>query len=482
MKILIAASEAVPFAKTGGLADVAGVLLNEYRGLGEDASLMLPLYPVIAENFGLSDTGARVSIAVGKEKFEGSILSFKSDIFFIECDAFFNRAELYGTPEGDYADNLKRFIFFDRAVLEACESLGLRPDIIHCNDWHTGLVPLYLKTLYKNDFFSKTATLMTIHNMGYQGLFDASDYSLLGLGREWFSPEGIEFYGRISLLKAGIVAADVITTVSNTYSKEILTPEFGFGLEGVLRKRADRLHGVINGLDTAQWNPEKDMYIPEHYSSGNISGKAICKRELLRECSLNADMADDPLVAFVGRLSEQKGIDILADAMDAIVASGAGVVILGKGDERFQSLAANLSERYQGAVFARIGFNESFGHRIYAGSDIFCMPSRYEPCGVGQLIAMRYGSVPVARKTGGLVDTITDIGAEGASGTGFLFEAGTASSLIGCLNRAFAAYRDGRRWRDIVVNAMENDFSWESSARRYLTLCAEAVKNKAGGN
>ena len=480
MKILIATPEATPYVKTGGLADVAGALLKEYTRMNHQPSLVLPLYRKIREHFHLTDTGHRVIIPIGDQRMTGRIFSHGPFAYFLECDEFFDREDLYGTPDGDYPDNAARFIFFARAVLEACIALGLEPDVIHCNDWQTGLLPLYLRTLYHNDLFSRTATLITIHNLGYQGLFDASSLPLTGLPAEWFNPEGIEFYGKVNFLKAGLVASDAITTVSTTYAKEILTPEYGYGLDGFLKTRASAVHGIINGIDTEEWDPLRDIFIPGTYGASDLSGKTACKGELMRECSLSARNKNSPLLSFVGRLSAQKGLDIFIEAADDMMAAGVNVIILGKGDEEIQNSILGLARKHKGKVFVKIGYDEAFAHRVYAGSDLFLMPSRYEPCGLGQLIAMRYGTIPVARKTGGLNDTITDYDYLRGTGTGFLFDDYRASALKECLGRALCAYMDTHRWKKIVSAAMAQDFSWGRSAREYLALYTDAINRKRG--
>jgi starch synthase len=476
MKILIATPEATPYVKTGGLADVTGALLKEYTRMNLQPTLVLPLYRQIREQFTLADTGHRVTVPMGNRTVSGRILSHGPSAYFLECDKFFDRTDLYGTPAGDYPDNAARFTFFSRAALEACIALRLEPDVIHCNDWQTGLMPLYLRTLYRNDLFSRTASLMTIHNLGYQGLFDVSHLPLTGLPAEWFNPEGIEFYGKINFLKAGLIAADIITTVSKTYAKEILTPEYGHGLDGFLRKRESVIHGIINGIDTDEWDPLKDTFIPLPYGATDLSGKKVCKNDLMKECSLSTHKRDIPLLSFIGRLSAQKGLDIFIEAADDIMAAGVHVIILGKGDKEIQDNILSLARKHRGRIFVKIGYDEAFAHRVYAGSDLFVMPSRYEPCGLGQLIAMRYGTIPVARRTGGLEDTIADYGPLRSSGTGFLFDEYRASSLKDCLERALCAYMDTQRWRKIISSAMAQDFSWQRSAKEYITLYADTTK------
>jgi starch synthase len=478
MKVLLAASEATPYVKTGGLADVSGALLREYREMNMEAYLMLPLYRTVRERFKLKDTGLRIKVPIGGTWAEGRIFSHERACYFLQCDQFFDRADLYGAPEGDYPDNAERFAFFCLAVLEGCRLLGLRPDVIHCNDWQTGLVPLYLKTVYHTDFFSSTATLLTVHNLGYQGLFDVSRFPATGLPWTWFNPEGLEFYGKINFLKAGLIASDIITTVSDTYAREVLTPEYGFGLDGVLRKRSSDLYGVINGIDMQEWNPHDDASIAAQYDASHPAGKAACKEHLVRECSLNAGEKNAPVVSMIGRLSAQKGIDIFSEAADEIVSLGARLIVLGKGDEHYQTLLLGLGEKHKGAVFVKIGYDEAFAHRIYAGSDLLLMPSHYEPCGLSQLVAMRYGTVPVARKTGGLADTIADYEPLRGRGTGFLFQDYTASSLAGCFRRALCVYADRRRWKKVVTEAMGMDFSWRSSAMKYIGLYKKAGEGK----
>jgi starch synthase len=480
MRILIASPEATPYVKTGGLADVAGALFKEYARMSLQPFLVLPLYRQVREHVKLTDTGQRVNVPMGSRRVSGRILSHGASSYFLECDEFFDRTDLYGTPQGDYPDNAARFTFFARAALEACLALRLEPDVIHCNDWQTGLIPLSMKTLYPSKSFRGTATIMTIHNLGYQGLFDAAFLPFTGLPAKWFHPEGIEFYGKLNFLKAGLVASDIITTVSNTYAKEILTPEYGHGLDGFLRTRASVIHGIVNGIDTDEWDPCKDTFIPAPYSAGDLSGKTVCKNELMKECSLVNHDGDMPLLSFVGRLSAQKGLDIFMAAADDIISAGVKVIILGKGDAEIQNNILRIAGRHKGTLFVKAGYDEAFAHRVYAGSDLFLMPSRYEPCGLGQLIAMRYGTIPVARRTGGLEDTISDYKPLEGSGTGFLFEDYKASALKDCLGRALCAYMDTARWKGIISRAMAQDFSWKRSATEYLTLYADALQRARG--
>lgn len=479
MKILIATPEAVPYAKTGGLADVAGTLLKEYRGMNKEAYIILPLYKSIKKrDMTLKDTGLKIKIPIGDREIEGKIFSDRSSAYFIDCDEFFGREELYGTPRGDYIDNASRFIFFSRGVLETCRTLNFKPDVIHCNDWQTGLIPLYLKTIYFDTFFKDTASLFTIHNLGYQGLFPASEMPLTGLGWELFTPEGIEFYGDVSFLKAGLISADVLTTVSNTYAKEILQKEFGFGLEGVLQKRAKDLYGVINGIDYNEWDPSRDEFIPKKFSIDSLQGRAECKRRLVKEASLHK--VDRPLIGMVGRFSAQKGLDLVLQSLEELAVLGVNLVLLGKGDELFHIGFSEAAQKYKGRVFVNIGFEETLAHRIYAGSDFFLIPSKYEPCGLGQLISMRYGSIPIGRKTGGIADTVQDYNPLASKGTGFLFSDFTPSAMQDAIKRALCLYTDRDKMRKVIRDAMKMDFSWKRSAERYIELYDYAVKKRRG--
>ena len=482
MKILMTAPEAVPFIKTGGLADVAGSLCKEYRGMKHEAYSILPLYKKIKDSFPLDDTGLTIKVPVGNRLKDGRIFSYRSSAYFIGSDEFFDRQELYGTAAGDYSDNASRFIFFARGLIEACRALNFQPDIIHCNDWQTGLVPLYLKTLYKDDkYFRDTATLFTIHNLGYQGLFPASEMPLTNLDKDFFRPEGIEFYNQVNFLKAGIISSDILNTVSLTYSREILSSNAGFGLDGVLRNRVKDLFGVINGIDYEEWDPVKDKFLSAHFSNRNLSGRAACKRELIKSLfkEESAGAEQMPLIGIVSRLSAQKGLDLVLQSLPELLSyDGVRLVILGKGDESIQSALVKAAETYKGRLSVTIGFNDMLAHRLYAGTDFFLMPSKYEPCGLGQMIAMRYGSIPVARATGGLVDTIQDFEPLTSTGTGFLFHDYTSSALLSALKRAFCVFTEKNKMKKMINDGMKRDFSWKKSAGQYIELYGKAVKKK----
>ncbi len=480
MRIAIVTSEAVPFSKTGGLADVAGTLFKEYLAMKHDALLFVPFYKSTAEKFSgmIKDSGIEIDIAMGNairtcKIFTGIMSAPTPNIFFIGNEDFFFRDELYGTTAGDYPDNDQRFVFFSKSVLEICKKLELQIDIMHCNDWQTGLIPLYMKTLYRQvPNLKKTASVFTIHNLGYQGLFQAHTLEITGLDASLFNPEGIEFFGKINFLKAGIIGADQITTVSKTYAEEIRSHEYGFGLEGILTKRSAAISGILNGIDYTQWDPSTDTFITKKYDRSDLSGKQACKKRLVTEASLKSK-APGPLMCFIGRLSSQKGVDLLADAIPYIQSQGANMIVIGRGDGSYQAMLKAASKGFSDSFFFYREFNEPFAHLAYAGSDVFLMPSRYEPCGLGQMIAMRYGTLPVARKTGGLSDTIED------DKTGFLFEEYSVPAFINAVRRAVKAFDDKKAWRKMMGNAMKKDFSWGKSVQAYIAIYQNALKMDA---
>lgn len=471
----------MPYAKTGGLADVTGALVREFRRRRHKASLILPLYSSIRGKFKLQKTGKTIRVPMGNFALDGAIYSVgKSrmpEAYFVECNQLFDRPELYGTAYGEYGDNAVRYIFFCRAVLEVCIALDLHPDIIHCNDWQTGLIPLYLKSLYAHyRQFSRTASLFTVHNLGYQGNYEAGNLPLTGLGWDYFVPERLEFYGTISLMKAGLIYADLLNTVSKTYSREILEPENGFAMEGVLNKRRQDLFGIVNGIDDQEWDPQKDAFLPSNYSVMNLKGKAVCRRQLIRYAGFFDSKA--PIISAVTRLSYQKGLDLILEAIDELLRLGANILVLGRGEDIYQSALAAKAEEHKGKVSLHIGFEEQFAHLIYGGSDFFLMPSRYEPCGIGQLIAMKYGTIPIARKTGGLADTIADYDHLAGRGSGFLFEEYSSHALLSAAKRAFCVFADRKKMQGLICRAMEENFSWKMAAEGYLDLYRKAGAHK----
>ena len=457
MKILLCSSEVVPFAKTGGLADVAGSLPLYLKKLKADIRVCMPKYKC-------------VNVKGRKAKMAGSI-----PVYFIQNDKYFNRPFLYGTEKGDYPDNLERFSFFSKAVLELLKKEDFKPDVIHCNDWQTALIPVYLKTIYKDDtFYKDIKTVLTIHNMAYQGTFAKEQYPAIGIGWEHFHMEGLEFYGIVNLMKGGLVFSDYITTVSPTYSKEIQTSEFGCKLEGVLAKRKDALAGILNGIDYDEWNPGQDKELFRRYSHSLAADKVYNKVGLQKECGLPVQ-PDIPLLGVVGRLAHQKGFDILAEKINEICSMNLQFVLLGTGDEVYHKLMHDIAKKYPKKTSINIKFDAILAKRIYAGSDMFLMPSRYEPCGLGQLISLRYGTIPIVRKTGGLADTITEFNIQTQEGNGFIFEEYSAEELLNAIKRALDVYKDRKLWLNLVKKAMEYDFSWDSSAKEYIKLYKKVV-------
>ncbi len=472
MKVLMVSPEAVPYAKTGGLADVAGALVSELVKKKVDTLLVMPFYSTVARHFNPEDTGKSVKIKIGDKTHEGRILRDKHAVF-LKCSELYDRAELYGTPEGDYPDNARRFVFLSRGALEAAKALDFKPNIVHCHDWQAALIPLYLKSLYSKDpFFAGAKSVMTIHNLGYQGVFPADLYSITGLGPELFTPEGVEFYGNVNFLKAGLISADMITTVSPNYAREILLPENGFGLDGVLKSRSGSLRGILNGIDETEWDPAKDKSLPSNYYAVDLAGKAACRKKLISECGLKEGRGG--LVAsFVGRLSGQKGVDVIIEAAPEILSMGVNLVFLGKGDVAYQKALQEFGRSHAGRVFANIGFDEGFSRLVYAGSDIFLMPSRYEPCGLGQMIALRYGTPPVACRTGGLADTITDYDPYSGKGNGFLFDGASASGLLQAVKLAVCAFSVPKRRESIIKAGMRAGFTWKKAVLGYTGIYKE---------
>lgn len=464
MKIAICASEVVPFAKTGGLADVAGALPLALGELGQDVIVVMPGYKEI-QNSCL--TAGRQKL---KEGVSYSIISKNIKVYFIENDKYFNRDGLYGDKSGDYKDNLDRFSYYCRRTLDLLKEINFKPDIIHVHDWQAALVLVYLKTLYKKDpLYKNTGTILTIHNIGYQGLFAKEEFPKMGLDWSLFNIEILEFYGKINILKGGIVFSDIINTVSPTYSKEIQTKEFGFGLEGVLSKRKQSVFGVLNGLDYSIWNPETDKLIVKNYSSLNLQDKYKNKEELQRICKLPIKM-DIPLLGIVSRLAEQKGFDILASSIEAICKMDLQLVILGTGDLKYHIILEDLAKKFPKVISLHLKFDNPLAHKIYAGSDIFLMPSKYEPCGLGQMISLRYGTLPLVFKTGGLADTVT-------KDNGFVFDKYRKEDLIKTVEKAIQTFKNKKIWLELIQRAMQYNFSWQESAKQYLKLY-EAMSTK----
>ncbi len=463
MRIVMCASEVVPFAKTGGLADVAGALPVALEGLGENVIVVMPRYKVIQNS--------KFKIQNSKEGTPYSTIGKNINVYFIENDNYFNRDGLYGDKTGDYKDNLDRFAYYCKRTLEFLKEIKFKPDIIHCHDWQSSLIPVYLKTLYANDaFYKNTKTILTIHNIGYQGLFPKEEFQHLGLDWSLFNMEGLEFYDKINILKGGIEFSDIINTVSPTYSKEIQTKEFGFGLEGVLNKRRDCVFGILNGLDYSIWDPETDKFIAKNFSAKTIEDKYKDKEDLQKICNLPLKK-DIPLFGIVSRLAEQKGFDILADGIDTICKMGLQLVILGTGDMKYHSIMEDMVKKYPKVISLHLKFDDPLAHKIYAGSDIFLMPSKYEPCGLGQLISLRYATIPLVFKTGGLADTVN-------RDNGFIFDQYGKGGLIKTIKKAVNAFADKDKWNALMRKAIACDFSWGESAKEYIRLYVKTHAKK----
>lgn len=456
MKIAFCASEAVPFAKTGGLADVAGALPIALEELGQEVIVIMPEYRSV-------HSPKCPAIHRHKKDISYSVIGKNTRVYFIESKQYFGRDGLYGGKNGDYPDNLERFSYYCRRSLELLKEIGFCPDIIHVHDWQASLIPVYLKSIYRKDpFYGDASTLLTIHNIGYQGLFPKEVFPKTGLDWDFFSIDGLEFYGKINILKGGIVFSDMINTVSPTYASQIQTAQFGFGLEGLLQSRSARLFGILNGLDYKVWDPAVDKLIARDYSVYSLSEKYVNKDQLQSSCGLKVDR-DIALAGMVSRLAEQKGLDILVPAIDSLVRAGIQLVVLGTGDLEYHRALQKAAKKYPGSLALSLKFDNELAHRIYAGCDIFLMPSRYEPCGLGQMISLRYGSIPVVFKTGGLADTVNE-------DNGFVFDKYSKQELIAKVKAAAAAFRDRENWRSLIQRAMRCDFSWEGSAKGYLKL------------
>lgn len=480
MNILLATSEAVPFAKTGGLADVCGALPLELARLGHRTAVILPCYTHARKcGLPLDATGIVFSIPIGSKTVRGRLLRSNlpdSDVpvYLVEQDDYFDRPGLYGQDGKDYIDNCERYVFFCRAVVEAIRLVDLPVDVLHANDWQTGLIPAYLKIECRGvPGYEHVGTLFTIHNMAYQGQFWHWDMLLTGLDWKYFNWQQMEFFGHLNLMKTGLVFADALNTVSPRYAQEIQTPEFGCGLEGALAQRRDVLSGIINGVDYREWNPQTDPHLAKSYSVETVAaGKAECKLALQRQMGLTP-APRTPLVAFVGRLAEQKGIDLVATVMQNWADENVQWVLLGTGEPKYHQLFTQLSAQNPGRISARLEFSNALAHRIEAGADIFLMPSRYEPCGLNQLYSLRYGTPPVVRATGGLADTIVDATAAtlaAGTATGFVVSEHTPQALSSALRRAFDCYAREGEWLRLVATGMKQNWSWRRSAQDYARL------------
>lgn len=471
MRILFVSSEGLPFSKTGGLADVIEALPKALAEAGHQVAVVLPRYR------GTKATGVVMSsmtIPVGPQLRFPAILSTEPlhDVryFFVDDPAYFDRDGLYGNSNGDYPDNPERYSEFCRAAIEIAKHIW-QPDVIHCHDWQTALVPVLLASSYGDDPAVKDLPVVfTIHNMGYHGHFPKSVLGRIGVSEEIYNRGGIEFYGDVNFLKAGIVYSDYLTTVSKKYAEEIRTAEFGNGLEGVVNGRGDRLVGILNGVDYTAWSPDKDQLIAAKFSAKDLSGKLTCKQDLLQTFDLPAEHAGHPLIGIVSRFVDQKGFDLIADRAHELMNEDLVLVVLGSGERRYEDLFRALGKAYRGRVGVKIAYDDALAHRIEAGADMFLMPSRYEPCGLNQIYSLKYGTVPIVRATGGLDDTIEPFDLEHGTGTGFKFAEYTGDALLWAVRQALHHYSDERIWKRIQLNGMAKDFSWKSPAAEYAKL------------
>ncbi|RNC70657.1 MAG: glycogen synthase GlgA [Desulfuromonadales bacterium] len=484
MKILLVASEVTPFAKTGGLADVAASLPKALRRMGHDARIIMPFYKGTAEGgFPVRKARKSVEVPLGGVVHKGFLRQTSLGdvpVYLMENRELFGRDYPYGPPEGDYPDNARRFAFFCRGVLQFLKRLDFRPDVIHCHDWQAALIPTILGAELRDDpFFARTTVVFTIHNLSHQGIFPPSSLEEMGLDGSPPALVNLDFSGQINLMKGAILTADVITTVSETYRREILTPGQGNGLEDALERRRDDLFGIMNGLDTDEWNPAADRQIHRNYSPKTLAGKGADKRELQRELGLKVS-ATVPLIGMVRRIVEQKGIDLVVELLPRLAEENLQLAILGTGDIRLMTLLHEFRLKGVPNVSITLGFREPLAAKIYAGSDMFLMPSRYEPCGLSQLIALRYGAVPIVRRTGGLADTIIDVSRNPREGNGFSFDDFTPEACQEAIGRALAAYGDREGWRRIMRRGMLSDVSWHHAAGKYEELYRLGLERKRG--
>jgi len=470
MRILFVASEGLPFSKTGGLADVVEALPKALAARGHEVAVILPRYrgtkttAIVMPSLTIP-LGSRLRFPAVAD---GTLLNGVR-YFFLDDPGYFDRDGIYGTASGDFLDNAERFSEFSRAAIEIAKHVW-PADIIHCHDWQTALVPVLLRTSYSDDPAMKDMPVVfTIHNMGYQGQFGRDVMDRAGIPAVTFNPAGIEFFGNVNFLKAGIVYSDYITTVSKRYSQEIQTREYGYGLDGVARSRGDRLVGILNGVDYGAWNPAKDPFIPAKYSPKDLSGKLVCKQDLLKTFNL-PDVPGRPLLGIVSRFADQKGFDLIAEVAHEIMREDLSLVALGTGDRRYEDLFRALAAAYPDRVGVKIAYDNVIAHKVEAGADIFLMPSRYEPCGLNQIYSLKYGTVPVVRATGGLDDTIELFDLEHGTGTGFKFWDYTGGALLYTIRQALHHFADERIWKRIQLNGMEQDYSWKGPAAQYLKV------------
>ncbi|MFN3550299.1 MAG: glycogen synthase [Endomicrobiia bacterium] len=488
MKIVFASFECVPFVKVGGLADVVGSLPKFLKQKKVDVRVIIPLHSkkIDKKKFKLKETNQKVVIPLKEEYIEGKIWQGKLDknikVYLLENDRFFGREEVYATSEGDYEDNPLRFIFFSRGVLETLKAVDFKADIIHCHDMQTGLIPAYLKTLYSIDaFFQHTKSVFTIHNIAYQGLYDYKIFELAGFAPYDFTPEKFEYYGKINFMKSGIVFSDIVTTVSPTYAKMVCDSHIeGRGLEGVLSKKYSegKVIGILNGIDYNEWNPETDEYIKANYNIKQIEKKSLCKEELQKICEFKISQ-EIPLYGMVSRIDPLKGFDLIIRVLPKLLSENeVQVVILGKGKKELQEKLQQISKEYKDSFRLFIDFNNPLGHKIYAAADFFLMPSSSEPCGLSQMIAMRYATIPIVYKTGGLVDTVEQFDIETKKGCGFIFEQYNEEQFYNKILQSIEIFHNKEIFKILRINCMQKNFSWDVSAKKYIEIYDSILKGK----
>jgi starch synthase len=468
------ASEMAPYAQTGGLGDVLAALPAALQRAGAAVHVVIPAYRTIDWAAAGAEPSGTIDVRTGSSRREVRLRTARTDavtVSFVEADDYFGRDHLYGGPYGDYGDNAERFAFFSRAVLALAARLEPAPDVIHCHDWQAALVPV-LARAFPDPRLAATRTMFSIHNLGYQGIFPSSVWPLLDLDWSYFTPRTLEFYGQVNFLKGGLVFADALTTVSRRYAEEILTPEYGHGLDGVLRERRNVLQGIRNGIDVAEWDPAHDPYIAAPYTVEDPSGKVRCKAAL--QASFGLRVAPRvPLFGMVSRLADQKGFDILTAIIPELLRHDLQLAVLGNGDARYEQQLVAEGRRAPDRLAIRIAFDTAAAHQVEAGADAFLMPSRYEPCGLNQMYSMRYGTVPIVRATGGLDDTVEEFDPVTHRGTGFKFAPYTPDALLGAVRRALDAYHRSVDWRRLMSAGMRTDFSWTEPAARYLAFYRE---------
>lgn len=489
-KICYVSPEVVPFAKTGGLADVAGALPVAHKEMEHDVRLMMPNYKSINERkFILREVirlrevnvelNNQVKIANGKTAF---LPNSKVHVYFLSIPEYFDRKDLYvdSKSKKEFPDNAERFAFFSMSVLKTLKLLYWQPEIIHCNEWQTALIPFYLKTHFKDDpFFKNTKTVLSLHNLAYQGIFPVEKASKIGISDKYYSQGGeFEFYGKLNFLKGGILFSDVINTVSEQYAEEITkSEEFGFGLEKVLLSRKKDLFGILNGADYSVWSPDEDENIPVQYDTRSLNRKLENKKALCEKTSLKFD-PEVPVIGIISRLTEQKGFDLIAEIFEKLMKLKVNLILLGDGDPKYSDIFKKLKKKYSKKFSLNLKFDNQLAHLIEAGSDIFLMPSKFEPCGLNQIYSLRYGTIPVVRETGGLKDTVINFNPKTNKGNGFTFTKYNSKDMFNALKKALDTFQDEKTWTKIQKNGMHEDFSWNTSAKKYLKLYEKALKKK----